>query len=364
MFVSILYIIAIGLNAYGIYLNTRYNKKRFHRYALLILFLGLLSILISYIVSICYPYQLHRSTAFPISMLYGAAFLCVFLVSLGKQVRRVWLHFLPFCITFIGYLAMMLYPPWRYHYYHEFYIGLYAASAILFITYILAIGIGFYSGPDYCLRTFVKTGKKFLIPLSMTVFIVGIMIIVDIKPGDLQAYLTFSLLFYILALLPIVRLSLPTSETKRHREQVYSRDLRSDTTDVSAIEEVLVEVRTPFLIPKNSELSYRLEIEKFIASKAYLDIDLNKNRFCESINIPKAHVSPFLKQAYGKNFNGFINELRLAYAAKELRREELIYTIDDLSFICGFRSRASFYRNFIAAFGCPPHQYRAIETAH
>ncbi|WP_400261973.1 helix-turn-helix domain-containing protein [Sphingobacterium sp. SG20118] len=65
-----------------------------------------------------------------------------------------------------------------------------------------------------------------------------------------------------------------------------------------------------------------------------------------------------LKNLTKQTLMGFINQLRLVYASRLLSQEEFVYTIDDLSFICGFNSRASFYRNFITEFGCSPHQYR------
>ncbi|MCC2597858.1 helix-turn-helix domain-containing protein [Sphingobacterium sp. FBM7-1] len=207
----------------------------------------------------------------------------------------------------------------------------------------------------------MKTGKKFLLPLSLMILSMGMMMIKEVKPGNIEAYTALNLSFYVLALLPIVRLSLPEMKRQQHQDRIFSEAVHSDTASGSHIEEVLTEVKPPFVIPKDLALGYRLEVENFIASRAYLDADLNKNNFCERINIPQGHVSPFLKQAYDKSFNGFINELRLAYATKELNRKEFVYTIDDLSFICGFRSRASFYRNFTAAFGCSPHQYRVTK---
>lgn len=340
MLISNLYIVAVGLSAYGIFLNLRYDKKRFNRRALIVLFCGLLHILMGYIILIRYPQFLYQSIFFPISALYGVSFLFVFNGSLGLRMTRKGLHILPFFMALAGYFIMMLYAPWRYHIYHEYYIGVHILSSILFITYALAVGLRFHSGPNYDLKGFIKAEKKGLIPLSFLVLVVGILVIIRTRSGDMETYLMFHLILYIVILLPIIKLSLLKIKS----------GIKGDTSAV---------IKIPVIIPKNIELSYKLEIEKFIASKAYLDIDLNKNGFYESVNIPKGHISPFLKQVYGKNFNSFINELRLIYAAKELRREELIYTIDDLSFICGFRSRASFYRNFIVVFGCSPHQYRA-----
>ena len=116
--------------------------------------------------------------------------------------------------------------------------------------------------------------------------------------------------------------------------------------------------REPVVLPVEVEFLYRQKVELFILAKGYLDIDLNREQFCKQLDIKKNDLGPFLKKSYKTNFNGFINQLRLVYASRLLSQEEFVYTIDDLSFICGFNSRASFYRNFITEFGCSPHQYR------
>lgn len=340
MLIAVLYIIAFGGSAYGIYLNLRYDKKRFNRRALLILFCGMLYLLTGYIVLIEYPQHLYRSIAFPVSMLYGAVLLFVFNGSVERRMEKKGLHMLPFSVAFSLYMLLLFYPSWRYYIYHEYYVGVHMLSSALLITYALGIGLRSHSNNDYSLKRFVKAEKKTLIPFSVLVLVVGLMVVIVAKRGEMETYLMFNLILFILLLLPIIQWSLLTIKEKRKEDE--SAETKILTT-----------------IPRNLELSYKTEIEKFIASKAYLDIDLNRSKFCELLNIPKSHVSPFLKQVYDKNYNGFINELRISYAARQLRRPELVYTIDDLSFICGFRSRASFYRNFIAVFGCSPHQYRA-----
>lgn len=344
MLVSVLYIIAIGLNAYGIYLNLRYNKTPFDRLALPVLLCGMFHILSGYLIMRCYPQHLYLSNAFPISMLYGAAFYYVFKVSLGQHMTKKVLHMLPFLITFSGYIVMMLYAPWRYHFYHEFYIGAYVISLIMFVTYLLTVRLRYYAESDYCLKTFVNAEKKSFIPLFVVALAAGVMALWG-GQGDVEVYMALNLTFYILVMFPFIKLSLLRTAVQ---EDIVEEAREHVTPSLSVITDtghVITETKAPFFLSIDIELDYKLEIEKFIASKAYLDINLNKNSFCESVNIPKAHVSPFLKQVYGKNFNSFINEFRLAYAAKELSREELIYTIDELSYICGFRSRASFYRN-------------------
>lgn len=354
MLVSILFILIVCLNAYAVYVNRDCKTKQFGRYVLFLLFLGLLRFLIGYSVSVFLPHYLYKSTAFPVSLLYGGAIYIYFNLSIGKHMQNVVMHVVPFLVGLVGYFSIMANSSWLYLYYHEFYIIVYFLSTILFITYILIIGLGFYSGVDYSLKSFLKEGKSFIIPICLLILFVGILVIKVIKRGDMELYLAFNFLFYLLVLLSIIKFSKSTKVIDRnHIEEVSNGYLNLGKDD---FKQTLLDSR--FILERDLEISYQLEIEKFIASKLYLDVDLNKDIFREKVNIPQAHLTPFLKKKYGKSFNGFVNDLRLNYAAKELSRNELVYTIDDLSFVCGFRSRASFYRNFINAFGCSPHQYR------
>lgn len=363
---NVLYLLAIGLNAYGIYLNTHYNKKRFSRYALLILFVGLLHLVATYICSIFYPGKLYLAIAFPSSTLYGMMFFVLYHVSWGNKrfSHSLYLHIIPFVLTLVGYVILMTNSGWRYHYFHDYFTSLYTYSSLLFVTYVLMIG-WFHSGPDYNFAEFIKIGKHFLLPLSLLVLGLNILFIKYGNPGNPGIYNTFYLAFYITVSLPVIRLSHPLykQNLSPHVRKAFIKRVGERRSTLSTAPRVVPEDSSPYFVPEDLAEMYRGEIKKFIASKAYLDIDLNKQAFCEYVNIPKTHISPFLKQEYDKSFNGFINELRLAYAANELSRAELVYTIDDLSFICGFRSRASFYRNFTALFGCPPHRYRAGKLA-
>ncbi|NGF54930.1 helix-turn-helix domain-containing protein [Parapedobacter sp. SGR-10] len=103
---------------------------------------------------------------------------------------------------------------------------------------------------------------------------------------------------------------------------------------------------------------YKRSVELFIQKKGFADPKLNRDKFIEKTKIPSRHLGSFLHNTYGKGFSAFINKLRVDYAAEELGKSDFEGTIDDLGLACGFRSRASFYRNFTAEFGCSPLEYR------
>lgn len=112
------------------------------------------------------------------------------------------------------------------------------------------------------------------------------------------------------------------------------------------------------ILPEQEKF-YVNKINLFIQSLSYLKQDLNKEQFCTDFGIPEEYVLPLLKKEYGKGFNDFLNHLRLEYAVKLLDNQKQTLNIDELAFNCGFKSRATFYRNFKNTYNCTPHQYRA-----
>lgn len=112
------------------------------------------------------------------------------------------------------------------------------------------------------------------------------------------------------------------------------------------------------LMPSEDQLIYTKNIEHFIQSLGYLQHDISKEQFSNDLAIPESFVLPMLKKEYGLGFNAFINHLRLTYAVELLQNNNETINIEELAGKCGFKSRATFYRNFKNTYNCTPHQYR------
>lgn len=109
---------------------------------------------------------------------------------------------------------------------------------------------------------------------------------------------------------------------------------------------------------QNQYIEHLNRIEEFIKSQKYLQQDLNKEQFCNDLEIPISLVGPLLKKEYGLGFNGFLNQQRLNYVVELLKTDSQSINIDELAENCGFKSRATFYRNFKTTYHCTPHQFR------
>ena len=70
-------------------------------------------------------------------------------------------------------------------------------------------------------------------------------------------------------------------------------------------------------------------------------------------------VSNYINSSRNKNFNQYINELRINYAVNRLMNEPTLkkYTIDALAEEVGFNSRKTFSDAFLEHTGCRPSRF-------
>lgn len=97
---------------------------------------------------------------------------------------------------------------------------------------------------------------------------------------------------------------------------------------------------------------------KIINNQLYLQPDFSREELMKIVRIPKNKFSPLFKEYAGTNFSGYINNLRLEYAAKILKENPHL-TIDSVAEQCGISSTTSFYRLFVKRFGMTPTEYRS-----
>ncbi len=101
-------------------------------------------------------------------------------------------------------------------------------------------------------------------------------------------------------------------------------------------------------------------IDNYIVSeKKYLVQDLSLKSIAEEFEISKGYISQLVNIHAQKNFNDYINELRIEEAKKMLADDTYDnYTIEFVGIECGFRSKSSFYGAFKKFSGCTPNQFK------
>lgn len=107
-------------------------------------------------------------------------------------------------------------------------------------------------------------------------------------------------------------------------------------------------------IPKES---IRTAIEKWTGVKGFLCPDVSLESLAKEFYINPTYLSRYINSTYGQNFRSWVNSQRIAEA------QRLITEREDFSFArigeqVGIPSSSTFYRQFAAATGVTPAEYR------
>lgn len=105
-------------------------------------------------------------------------------------------------------------------------------------------------------------------------------------------------------------------------------------------------------------------IEDFFNSPNILKPELDIREAAKALNITQKHLSALIKQNYHTTFLKLLTTKRIEMACKFMLDESLKNEYESLYHYCGFRSKSTFYRNFLYTKGCTPSQYRARHSAN
>ena len=98
-----------------------------------------------------------------------------------------------------------------------------------------------------------------------------------------------------------------------------------------------------------------------VKNQLFLNPKLNRDEILKATGIGKNTLVPLLRKYSGcANLNDYINRLRLEYAIKMIKSNNL-FTIDHIAEESGFNSRSTFYRVFQNVYGMTPSQYLEIQ---
>lgn len=103
---------------------------------------------------------------------------------------------------------------------------------------------------------------------------------------------------------------------------------------------------------------YLNRLNQYMDKKPYLDPDFNLDQLAKELKMYKHHCSQLLNKKCGQNFSTYVNLKRLEHACFLLTDSTVNIHIEDIAENCGFKSKASFYRNFNGHIGCTPTEYR------
>lgn len=335
----------------------QWREKIFYRLLIVLLSVIIVHALIFWLSRDVFPAYNYIDIGAPFGWLYGPLF--YYLLKTGEEkelYRRDLVHLLPFSLILPVFLLLLMDSSWRNKFMYTYLMVMYIGVGVSWLSYTTWI---------FAQKNRNKKSKinKILNNLAWgLMFILGIFLLyhipllwddsskVNSAKGQQHLFILSCMLFFsALSYLYLMRqLTLkPSPRTAEHP---------SEPADKTPVDVKSAPATTQEKMPQKKYLE---RINKFISNKEYLDSSMNFEKFAAAVQIPKAHLSLLFQEYYKVTFSFFINQLRIQYACNELERVDFCLSVDELADKCGFRSRASFYRNFNQLMECTPLEYRS-----
>lgn len=285
----------------------------------------------------------------PFGLVYGPLFYLSFLVSKGSRlsIKQAALHLTPFAIALVFYFLFLFSLDFRLAYTKQYYFILYSGLAVTWICYPIAVLIkSDKQGGIYNLL--YKYG--IVVFFVLAAFLLPLLLSAVLSKGQVSAS-SSSLLIYLCMLLSVLLAYFYLLQ--RFKEKVIATApvglLLDNIPQQLVIKQQASRALTPAMIHA---------IERYMAKRPYLKKDFRMETMASELKLPKYIVSQYFIDVHTEGFVRSINEMRVDYAREMLKDKKMVYTMEELAEMCGFNSRASFYRNFGNHENCTPLEYR------
>lgn len=300
------------------------------------------------------------STAAPFGLIYGPILFLLY-NSVQKpriQSKAMLFHFLPALIGLIFYIITLISFEFRRSFLHKFQILLYmsmCASWIIYPCLIIAhknrtalLGFGLFKYGMILLWVLTS----YLIPLIWS----------SLESGIKETALTEDFVVIGTMLVAIILAYWNFLKKFRHAARLEGKVYQSGLGVAVSSEEGENKPVQPSTTPpnqlKNIPEEYKEKIIQIILKKRYCDPSFNLQQMAQEFNLLPSLASQYFSQIYPEGFVKTINRKRIEKACYFLLQDDLKINMEELAFLCGFNSRASFYRNFQREMNCSPSAYR------
>lgn len=101
----------------------------------------------------------------------------------------------------------------------------------------------------------------------------------------------------------------------------------------------------------------RIDLERWVAEKHYIDIDSSPDKVAKELGITKTRLNGYFAQYEQTTFREWRTQLRLKEAERILREEDDV-AVSSLHELVGVSDKSNFRRSFKQFTGMTPHEYR------
>lgn len=196
-----------------------------------------------------------------------------------------------------------------------------------------------------------KRFKSLLIGLGILVILgIGLKILFSIRNKNKEKSLT-----QILDYLKKLELNSKKAELELIQQKSFQNSLEDKEEKLDESDKKEISLKTGNLL-KESEEQILLGLTKFENSKKFTQKDMSLGKLAVRLNTNTKYLSEVINRHKGKNFNAYINELRINYITEKLKSEPayLNYKVSYLAEESGFSSHSSFATVFKSIVGVSP----------
>lgn len=253
-------------------------------------------------------------------------------------------------------------------------------QTLLFSVILSCVGYGSYGYLNYIKREVEfksnEVGVSYIVLLFSCAFFFSIMFFIRSKElfdGD-YIFMIYSLCVVLIALF----YESTTLYLKKDREKELEQELVSiQKMQLVLEEESLIVKEEPILVLtdevviESEEEEVKTEVElseserheirnilyiNLIENKLFLDTEITLVKFSNLVNIEKRKLQEYFKASESLTFKQYINRLKVEHAISIIHEREKDVTVEELTELCGFNNRLSFYRAFVNVYGFAPSE--------
>ena len=179
-----------------------------------------------------------------------------------------------------------------------------------------------------------------------------------------QSYLNYLLLAGLVLILLLLFLLLKFYQNKKKNEARFNALLEkikaaeSPEQIIDSKDAVLDETNTTD-VPEETKQQILEGLKKLEAKEYFLQQECNSYNVAKKINTNTSYLSKVINSHYGKNFNTYINDLRINYAIVRLKNDVIFrsYSIQSIAEELGYKTADSFTKYFKKDTGLNPSFY-------
>ncbi len=179
-----------------------------------------------------------------------------------------------------------------------------------------------------------------------------------------QNYITYLLLGASVIILVLLFFLLKFYRTKKQNEAKFEALLQKikkaeQSKDIIDTRDAVLEEKNSSDVPEETKQHILDGLKKLEAKEYFLQQDCNSYNVAKKINTNTSYLSKVINAHYGKNFNTYINDLRINYAIVRLKNDVIFrsYSIQSIAEELGYKSADSFTKYFKKDTGLNPSFY-------